>query len=65
MTLTERIRAAECAVHDCHEPRAAGAVVCTRHLNDLWCHRLLRVADGTYIESHLTARDESGWSRAA
>jgi hypothetical protein len=57
MSLLARIRAAECAVHDCHEPRVSGAVVCARHLNDLWGHRLIRVADGTYIESHLTARE--------
>lgn len=64
MTLSERIHANECAVKDCHEPRLPDAVVCRQHLNDLWAHRLIRVGP-EYVESRLSARDESGWLRAA
>jgi len=66
MTLLERIEANRCVVAECDRAKLPDTVTCREHLNDLWANRLLRLADGSYIERRTFApREDASWRTAA
>lgn len=61
MTLLERIEANRCVVADCARAKLPDAIVCASCLNLLWGNKLVRLADGSFIERRtFRPRDETG-----
>lgn len=57
MSLLERMT---CRVQGCNRRRAPDTDVCDADLTELWMHRLVKLADGTYVRRRaFTARDET------